>query len=263
MVCSFPFRVLVFALCGVLMAAAPTPTLAQANPIATTCANPNQDAHVVSAVNPELPQSAHLRGSTMVLVEVSIRSNGLLKTSTIYKSSGNVAIDDAALKAARASIYAPKIVQCVPTEADYLFRMDFRGTPLAPPTIAVPPGWQPGRFNGKSQYATLSWSDVPQHQLILRWQASAMNIDDVRKTGLYGALPAQRIEDVRLCNGTQAGLRSFHETNGSEDRSPAAVMEVLVANGVLYTAAFLAYDHQPPGAAVQKALDSFCAPVAP
>lgn len=264
MVCSFYFRALVFALTAMFACAIPAPSWAQAEPAATSCANPNEDARVVSAVNPSLPPTArNLHGSVTVLVEVTIGPDGKLKSATIFKSSGNSAMDEEALRVARASVYAPKTVHCVPTDAHVLFRVVFQGAPLTPPSISVPPGWQPGRLNDKSQYATLSWSDVPQHQLMLHWQLATQSIDEIRNMELKGPLPAQRAEDVRLCNGTQSGVRFFHEPNRADDRSPSSVIEVISANGVMYTASFLAYDHVQPSVDIQKALDSFCAPETP
>lgn len=264
MVCSFASRVLVFAVCAALLSGTPTRASAQADTIGTVCANPNQDAHVISAVTPTLPSSARdLHGTVVVLIELSIGSDGAVKDATVYKSSANRAMDAEALRVARASMYAPKIVRCVQTTGSYLFRVDFRGKPLTPPVISAPQGWKPGRFNDKSQYATTSWSDVPQHQLIVRWELDPRGIDEIRNMELNGPLPAQRVEDTHLCNGTQRGFRFFHGPTGPQDRTPSAIIEVMVANGVMYTASYLAYDHAAPTADVQKALDSFCAPEVP
>jgi TonB family protein len=52
--------------------------------------------------------------------------SGNLVGTKIYKSSNNMAIDQAALRAARQSTYSPKLVNCQPVEGDYLFRADFQ-----------------------------------------------------------------------------------------------------------------------------------------
>ena len=260
MVCSFAFRASFFAAIVSLLAATPTTASLRAQtPSPAAC---NQDASVTSAVTPRFPASArNLRGRVIVLVEVVIGATGSVKEATIYKSSGDTAVDAEALRAARASVYAPKTVKCVPTDANYLFREEFVGTPLTPPTIAVPPGWKPGPFN-QSTYETRSWSDDTQHQLILRWQKDSQTIDQIRASELNAraGLRAQRAVDVRLCDGTQSGVRFFHEAADSLDHIPSGEVEVIVTNGVLYTASFLAYDHSPPSEDVRKALDSFCAP---
>jgi TonB family protein len=61
-----------------------------------------------------------------VFVEVTIDAQGRLVDTKIYRSSGNAAIDQAALRAARQSSYAPKIVDCVPVEGTYIFHADFQ-----------------------------------------------------------------------------------------------------------------------------------------
>ncbi|MBV8433654.1 MAG: energy transducer TonB, partial [Candidatus Eremiobacteraeota bacterium] len=43
----------------------------------------------------------------------------------IFKSTNNMAMDQAALRAARQSSYSPKLVNCQPVQGDYLFRVDF------------------------------------------------------------------------------------------------------------------------------------------
>jgi TonB family protein len=84
------------------------------------------DAYVTNAVQPSFPASARSVTSTIsTLIEVDVAPNGALKSARVYKSSGNRDADLAALKAARASMYSPKVVNCHPIEARYLFRADF------------------------------------------------------------------------------------------------------------------------------------------
>jgi TonB family protein len=59
-------------------------------------------------------------------VEVSVGPSGNLANATIYKSSNNMAMDQAALRAARQSSYAPKLVDCEPVQGDYLFTATFQ-----------------------------------------------------------------------------------------------------------------------------------------
>ena len=92
------------------------------------CANPNQEATVTNPMQPEYPQSAQDMGlgPVTVLVQVTVGPTGSLVNAAINKSSGNMAIDQAALRAARQSQYAPKLVNCSPTTGDYIFRADFQ-----------------------------------------------------------------------------------------------------------------------------------------
>ncbi|MBV8147488.1 MAG: TonB family protein [Candidatus Eremiobacteraeota bacterium] len=92
------------------------------------CANPNAEATVTSPVQPDYPESAKDLGLGEVTaeIEVTVGPSGNLTGASIYKSSGNMAIDGAALRAARESTYSPKFVNCEPTTGDYLFRADFQ-----------------------------------------------------------------------------------------------------------------------------------------
>jgi periplasmic protein TonB len=92
------------------------------------CSNPDVEAAVLNAVQPDYPESARDLGLGEVTAEikVTVGSSGNLEAAAIYKSSGNSAVDQAALRAARQSSYSPKIVNCEPAAGDYLFRADFQ-----------------------------------------------------------------------------------------------------------------------------------------
>jgi TonB family protein len=78
-------------------------------------------------VQPEYPESAKEigLGAVTVQVEVTVGPSGNLLGAKVYKSSSNMAIDQAALRAARESTYSPKLIDCAPSQGDYLFRADF------------------------------------------------------------------------------------------------------------------------------------------
>ena len=102
----------------------------QTGPPATAkpgCANPNREATVTNAMSPDYPDSARELnlGTVNVEVEVSVGATGNLASASIYKSSNNMAMDQAALRAARQSTYAPKLVDCEPVQGDYLFTATF------------------------------------------------------------------------------------------------------------------------------------------
>jgi TonB family protein len=105
----------------------PGPPAAPAATAKPACANPNQDATVTQPMSPDYPESAKSLGlgPVTVLVEVSVGPSGNLVDAKVYKSSNNMAIDQAALRAARQSSYAPKLVNCSPTTGDYIFRAEF------------------------------------------------------------------------------------------------------------------------------------------
>jgi TonB family protein len=56
---------------------------------------------------------------------VTIGPTGNLVDAKISQSAGNMALDQAALAAARQSTYAPKIVDCQPTTGSYYFKVTF------------------------------------------------------------------------------------------------------------------------------------------
>jgi TonB family protein len=60
-----------------------------------------------------------------VLVEVTIGPHGELVDASVQSSSHNQAIDQAAIRAAKQSQYAPRLVNCVPTTGSYIFRAEF------------------------------------------------------------------------------------------------------------------------------------------
>ena len=101
----------------------PTPT---PKPV---CANPNADAAIKgTAVEPDYPDVAREQGATgTTQVKVTLDAVGSVTEATVYKSAGNPSLDQAAVKAARATAYVPEIVNCVKTAGSYIFRADFTG----------------------------------------------------------------------------------------------------------------------------------------
>ncbi len=90
------------------------------------CANPNVPAHVIQAVDPVYPDSAakdQIYGT--VLVAVTLSDSGAVVSTVVSKSSGNAALDAAALHAAQTSDYAPDYVNCRPVGGTYIFRAIF------------------------------------------------------------------------------------------------------------------------------------------
>ena len=90
-----------------------------------SCADPNRDAVAANVVSPEYPSSPSGMGGVTVLVAVTIDATGGVSEASVSQSSGNAAIDQAALRAARQSSYRPRLVNCVPSPGTYLFRAEF------------------------------------------------------------------------------------------------------------------------------------------
>ncbi|HEX8806358.1 MAG TPA: energy transducer TonB [Candidatus Aquilonibacter sp.] len=87
-----------------------------------TCAVPNRAASVVRTAMLEDPGMAEFPGWKIdVLVNVSLNAQGTLTDAHLIKSTGNRAADDEALRLARQSVYAAKIINCVPTSSTLIF----------------------------------------------------------------------------------------------------------------------------------------------
>ena len=101
---------------------ASTPT-----PKPPACAVPQKEATLVNGVSPEYPDSARAQnlGPVTVVVKITLSATAALQDASVISSSGNSAIDRAALTAARQSSYSAKIVDCVPAQGSYSFRANF------------------------------------------------------------------------------------------------------------------------------------------
>jgi protein TonB len=108
---------------------APTPVPTATPTPKPQCANPNADAAIKgTAVEPDYPDIAREQGATgTTLVKVTLDASGDVTDASVYKSAGNPALDQAAIKAARATAYIPDIVNCVKTAGSYLFSATFSG----------------------------------------------------------------------------------------------------------------------------------------
>jgi protein TonB len=110
----------------------PAPATAPPEPSPTPkpqCANPNEDASIRgTAVEPDYPDIARQQGAVGTTnIKVTLDANGNVTDAEVFKSSGNAALDNAALKAAKATEYTAETVNCVKTPGSYLFRADFTG----------------------------------------------------------------------------------------------------------------------------------------
>ena len=90
------------------------------------CPTPDAPATLFNDVPPQYPEMAKQQGAsgtTQVLVNVD--AAGINRSERIYKSSGNAALDQAALTAARLSTYRPGFAACIPVPGQFLFRAVF------------------------------------------------------------------------------------------------------------------------------------------
>lgn len=93
--------------------------------------NPNLPAscyHNVKILNPAVPHfpaSARSIGDADAVVLVTVAADGSVAGTKVVKSSGNAAIDNATVAAAKASTYSPEVSHCKAEEGQYLFRAEF------------------------------------------------------------------------------------------------------------------------------------------
>ncbi len=71
------------------------------------------------------PGLSELGGSISVTILVTVNPDGSVKSAQVERSSNSLAVDKAALNAARSSTYRPKIVNCHPVEGTYHFTVKF------------------------------------------------------------------------------------------------------------------------------------------
>ncbi|MGA7569605.1 MAG: TonB family protein [Candidatus Aquilonibacter sp.] len=92
------------------------------------CSIPDKDVTIAQAATPGYPDSAKDLGLgyLVVLVEVTVQPDGQVTKALVQQSSQNFAVDQAAVKAARATTYSPKIVGCQAITGIFIFRADFR-----------------------------------------------------------------------------------------------------------------------------------------
>jgi TonB family protein len=85
------------------------------------CAVPNREPTITNAVAPDLNGlESHVTGPTSVTVRVSVDPSGRVSGVDVVNSSGDRLLDDAVIRAARASTYAPRYVDCKAVAGEYI-----------------------------------------------------------------------------------------------------------------------------------------------
>lgn len=98
----------------------PTPTPKPA------CSAPDVAARAIDTITPETPEDSDANGA-QAKVRVDLDANGAVTGVSVYQSSGDQRLDSAAMRAARASRYAPELRDCKDVPGSYLFTVDFSG----------------------------------------------------------------------------------------------------------------------------------------
>jgi TonB family protein len=111
--------------------------LAQATPAPspTSTGECFRDATVSKSVQPSIEglDGDFLDHKLTTDIKVLVGADGSIKGTSILNSSGYRGFDLAAQRAARASTYLPKLVNCKPVDGEYTFRANLTPMPLGPP----------------------------------------------------------------------------------------------------------------------------------
>jgi len=108
--------------------ATPAPTAAptSAGTPAPACANPNQPAAATQKVTPDMPEIARQMGASgTAQIKVTLDANGNVLSVSVFKSTNNRALDQAALQAAQQSKYSAEVRNCQPVGGAYLYTVTF------------------------------------------------------------------------------------------------------------------------------------------
>lgn len=106
--------------------ATPAPTATATGTPGPSCANPNVEATATQKVTPDMPEIARQMGATgTAQIKVTLDPNGGIVSATVFRSTNNRALDQAALQAAQQSKYAPEIRNCQKVGGSYLYTVTF------------------------------------------------------------------------------------------------------------------------------------------
>jgi TonB family protein len=101
------------------------PTLAP-TPMKPACAVPKAPAAATYKATPEMPEIARQAGASgTAQILVNLDDSGRVVSASIYTSTRNSALDNAALQAAQQSRYSPAIDNCAKTAGSYLYIVTF------------------------------------------------------------------------------------------------------------------------------------------
>lgn len=98
---------------------------ASAKPPRPACSAPDTPARTISAAMPQTPDGAEGLPATAE-VQVTLDAAGRVTDLRIYRSAYDQQLDRAAIAAAKASTYAPALVDCLPSGGTYLFTVEFQ-----------------------------------------------------------------------------------------------------------------------------------------
>lgn len=97
-----------------------------AGPPGPACSDPNVEAKTLVTISPDAPSSAYGSNSDVTaMIKVDLDASGRVMGVSVYRSTGALELDQAALQAARQSTYAPEMRDCQAVPGSYLFKVEF------------------------------------------------------------------------------------------------------------------------------------------
>jgi TonB family protein len=231
-----------------------------------SCDDPFRDGRVVKAVSLGYPDSAMKLnlGPLTVLVEVTVNPDGTLASSTIFRSSGNADVDQAALSEARASTYAPKLVDCKPVSGQYLFRAEFNPSAslLTPPfpTFTAPADWikQPEQDTPGHPFAVWT-SQLGTIWLIIT--ATTQTLDENLASLRLDPDNSKVIDrQVSTCDGTQNARLFDYQRRERGGGASERIGVFAMRGGRQYAVLYVSRKLGTPDSATMASLLSMCAP---
>lgn len=102
------------------------PPVIPVEPSGPACSDPNAQAKTLVAIAPDSASADVAAGSNVTaMIKVDLDENGRVLGVSVYASTGSLELDQAALRAARESTYAPETRDCRPVAGSYLFKVEF------------------------------------------------------------------------------------------------------------------------------------------
>jgi TonB family protein len=98
----------------------------------TACDQPNREASVIKLATPQYPDSARDLGlgPVTIPVRVTVDPDGHVEHGQILQATNNRALDLAAIRVAKTSTYAPKLIGCTAVESDLVLQIRFVPAPI-------------------------------------------------------------------------------------------------------------------------------------
>ena len=164
-------------------------------PTPPPCGMPFHEATMLQRVNPQVPPGVWFDENVRGAVQVDVAPDGSVLHVRVTKSTGNAALDNAMVDAARHSTYQAKQDNCTPLAGSYLYQADFQSpetmTPAQPASAA--PSAAPAPQTECNHEGRISTAAHVVYPISLRVAQAAVAV--VRVTiGTAGELLDEKIE---------------------------------------------------------------------